>query len=99
MITYLKDESLEDKIGTRKVVVDFYADWCMPCNLLGEIIEEVAETNNNVEVIKVNVDSHEELARKYGVMSIPFVLLFENGKPIKKQVGLMEKDEFLDFIK
>ncbi len=99
MISYLKDENLENLIGNKKVVVDFYADWCMPCSMLGDIMEEVVEEDSSLNIIKVNVDEHPEIARKFGVMSIPLVLLYKDGKIEKKQVGLMEKDEFKDFIK
>jgi len=99
MINYLKDENLENLIGNKKVVVDFYADWCMPCSMLGDIMEEVIEEDSSLNIIKVNVDEHPEIARKFGVMSIPLILLYKDGKIEKKHVGLMEKDEFKDFIK
>lgn len=99
MISYLKNENLEDLIGSKKVVVDFYADWCMPCSMLGDIMEEVVEEEPNLNILKVNVDEHADIAKKFGVMSIPLVLLYKDGKIEKKHVGLMEKDEFKDFIK
>ena len=99
MITYLKDEDFNLLIKDKKVIVDFYADWCMPCQMLGEVFEEIVDENKDVEIIKVDVDSHPELARSHGVMSIPLVLLYNNGKIEKKKIGLMEKDEILEFIK
>jgi len=99
MITYLKDETLDELINDKKVLIDFYADWCMPCKMLGETIEEIAENNKDVNIVKINVDEHPELARSYGVMSIPLLLLYNDNKIEKKHVGLMEKEELLDWIK
>ena len=99
MITYLKDETLDELINDKKVLIDFYADWCMPCKMLGETIEEIAEDNKDANIVKINVDEHPELARSYGVMSIPLLLLYNDNKIEKKHVGLMEKEELLDWIK
>ena len=99
MITYLKDETLDELINDKKVLIDFYADWCMPCKMLGETIEEIAEDNKDANIVKINVDEHPELARSYGVMSIPLLLLYNDNKIEKKHVVLMEKEELLDWIK
>lgn len=99
MITYLKDEMLDDLLEGKKVVVDFYADWCMPCNMLGEMLEDVVARNKDVNIVKINVDEHPEIAGSYGVMSIPYLLLFDDKKLVKKKIGLMEEDEFLEWIK
>lgn len=99
MITYLKDETLDELINDKKVLIDFYADWCMPCKMLGETLEEIAEDNKDANIVKINVDEHPELARSYGVMSIPLLLLYNDNKIEKKHVGLMEKEELLDWIK
>ena len=99
MITYLKDEMIDDLVKDKKVVIDFYADWCMPCSMLGETIEEIVNANKDINVVKINVDEHPELAGSYGVMSIPYLLLYDNNKMVKKHVGLMEKDEMLEWIK
>jgi len=92
MIKYLKDEVFNDEIKEGLVLVDFYADWCGPCRMLAPVIEEVANELPNVKIIKINVDEREDVARTYGVMSIPTVILFENGEIKKKQVGFMPKE-------
>lgn len=92
MIKYLKDEVFNDEIKEGLVLVDFYADWCGPCRMLAPVIEEVANELPNVKIIKINVDEREDVARTYGVMSIPTVILFENGETKKKQVGFMPKE-------
>lgn len=99
MITYLKDENLETMIKNKKVVIDFYADWCMPCNMLGEALEELVDENQKINVVKINVDEHQDLAMKYGVMSIPLLLLYNDNKVEKKHVGLMEKEELVEWMK
>ena len=82
MIKYLKDENFEEEIQKEKVLVDFYADWCGPCKMMGEVLE----TMDGIDVLKINTDEHEDLAMKFGVMSIPTLILFKNGKEVKKQV-------------
>lgn len=74
------------------VLVDFWATWCGPCRMLAPVIEEIAK-EGKVKVGKIDVDKEGELAIKFGVMSIPTVMFFENGKPIKTTVGYMSKEQ------
>lgn len=80
------------------VLVDFYADWCGPCKMLGPILEEVSEELPKLKVVKVNVDEAKQLAQQYGVMSIPTVYLFDGGMNVGKFVGVKSKEEIIDFI-
>lgn len=81
------------------VVVDFFADWCGPCKMLAPILAEFAEENEGkVKVGKVNVDEEGELARRFGIMSIPTVMVFRGGEMVKKTVGLCDMDELEDMI-
>lgn len=82
-----------------KVLVDFWAAWCGPCQMLSPIVEEVAAEAGDVKVGKVNVDEEPVLAIKYGIASIPALFVFENGEVVNKSIGYMEKDEVLDLIK
>ena len=95
MIKYLKEENFENEIKDVKILVDFYADWCGPCKALGEILEQLKDVN----VLKINVDEHQDLAIQFGVMSIPTIILFEDGKQKKKNIGLMSKDDLENWIK
>lgn len=88
-----------DNIISKKCVVDFYADWCGPCKMLEPVIEEVSNENTDIEFLSVNVDNFRELAKKYGVMSIPCIKVFENKEEIKSRVGFMSKGELEEFIK
>ena len=94
MIKYLKEENFENEIKNGKILVDFYADWCGPCKALGEILESL----ENINILKINVDEHQDLAIQFGVMSIPTILLFEDGKQKKKNIGLMNKEDLEHWI-
>ena len=86
--------------ANEKVLVDFYADWCGPCRMMSPIIDEIAEEMaGNVKVGKINVDNNQELAIKYDVMSIPTIMVFENGNPIKTFIGVTDKNEVLEVLK
>ena len=81
-----------------KAVVDFYATWCGPCRMFGPVFEEVSK-DEDFNFVKLDVDKYSDIAREYGVMSIPTVILFENGKEVKRFTGFMTKDEFIKFLK
>lgn len=88
---------VEDYKGT--VLIDFYADWCGPCRMMSPVIDEIAEENSDIKVGKVNCDLDGDLAMKFGVMSIPTLLIFKDGKQIKEFIGLTDKDEILTSLK
>lgn len=94
----LINENFDELINEERVLVDFFAEWCGPCRMLSPIIDEVA-TEQNIKVIKVNVDNHEDIAKKYGIMSIPTIILFKNGEETNKNIGLLSKEDLLEFIK
>ncbi len=96
----LNKDNFEEQTKDGIVVVDFFATWCGPCRMMSPILEEVQEElAGKVKIFKVDVDESEELARKFGVMMIPTIVILENGEQREKHVGLWQKDDMLDEIK
>ena len=81
------------------VLVDFYADWCGPCKMLSPTVDEVANENDDIKVVKVNVDEAQDVAIKYQVMSIPTLVVIKNGNEVNRSVGVIDKEEILSMIK
>lgn len=99
MLTITKDNFEKEVLKSdKKVLVDFWASWCGPCRMLSPIIDEVAKEIDKVKIGKVNVDEEDELAAQFAVMSIPTLILFENGKPVKQIVGVQSKSAILNMI-
>ena len=94
LINYEKDFN---KLIGQSAVVDFYATWCGPCKMFGPVFEE---TSNEIDMnfVKLDVDKTPDIARKYGVMTIPTIILFKNGEEIKRHTGFMSKTDLLNFI-
>ena len=88
-IIHLEKESDFDNLIQGNVLVDFYANWCGACKMLGPILEEVSDL---IQIVKVDVDNFEEISKKYRVMSIPTIVLFKNGEEIKRNVGFIDKN-------
>ena len=78
-----------------RVLVDFYANWCGPCKMLSPVLEKVS---SDIKVIKVDIDKYNDLAREYGVMSIPCLILFENNKELKRNIGFIPEVKLKEFI-
>ena len=100
-MTSLDQDSFETEVLKQEgiSVVDFYADWCNPCQLLLPILDELAvELKDNVKFFKCNIEGQREIARKYKVMSIPTIIFFKNGEVMDKLTGLSEKKEILKFV-
>lgn len=100
-VTMLTKENFEETVSTSDVpvIVDFYADWCMPCKKIAPVLEEIAEEKfGEVLVCKVDVDKSQELAGTYQVMSIPNFISFKNGEIHKRTIGAVSKEELMNLI-
>ena len=95
------DSSNFDEIiaGEKPVLLDFYAAWCGPCRMLSPIVDEIAEEMDDVVVGKINVDDSPELAVKFGVVSIPMLVVMKGGEVAGQAVGVRPKDAILDMLK
>lgn len=83
--------------GEKDVLVDFFATWCGPCKMFAPTFDEFAGEHNEIECVKVDVDVCGEIARRYGIMSIPTIILFKNSEPVKKNVGTLDLEELEEF--
>ena len=99
VITITKENFAQEVLQSEKpVLLDFWASWCGPFRMLSPIVDEVAEERGDVKVGKVNVDEQPELAGEFGVMSIPTLLVFEQGKLVRQAVGARPKASVLDLL-
>lgn len=99
MIKAITDQTYADTISTGKVLIDFWAPWCGPCNILASTIDEVANEVPDLTVGKVNVDDYPELAGKHGVMSIPTLLFIKDGEIKDTSIGVVSKNVILNKLK
>ena len=97
MKTDLNTENFDELIKDDLVLVDFYASWCGPCRMLSPILDEVIN-ETNMKLIKIDVDKHTTISKKYGIMTIPTMILFKNGELIEKRVGMTSKEGLIKWI-
>ena len=97
MLKQLDEKNFENEVisNPETTLVDFYADWCGPCQMLSPIIEEIANDKANYNIGKVNVDKNQNLAAKYNVMSIPTLIVFKDGKEHSRMIGVQSKERIL----
>lgn len=98
MVVEINEKEFDEKVKSGKVLVDCYAPWCGPCKMLSPIIDELAKEVEGYSFYKLNVDDAEEVAMKYGIMSIPTLLIFENGNLKETLVGFKSKEELKSIL-
>ena len=95
---YNKDTNFEEEIKEGKVIVDFFATWCGPCRMIGNVLEEISKEQEDIKILKIDVDEYDELAYQFQVMSIPTIVFYKDGKIINKKVGFCNKKELLGYF-
>lgn len=101
-ITHFTDANFEEMVikSEKPVMVDFFADWCGPCRAVAPVIEELSETYKDKAVVgKLDVDANSGIAGKYGIMSIPTVIVFDKGREVARQIGFGGKEMYEEMIK
>lgn len=98
MIKEITSKEFKEVIKDGKVVIDFFATWCGPCKMLSPVMDEISSELKNVNFYKIDVDKNEDVAMEYGIMSIPTIIIFKDGKVVNSIVGLKSKDELINII-
>lgn len=99
VIKISKENFLDEVVNSDKaVLLDFYADWCGPCRMVGPIVHEIAEERSDIKVGKINVDEEPELSEKFGVFSIPMLVVIKDGKVVNQSVGARPKEMILAML-
>ena len=88
----------QNLINDDLVLVDFFATWCGPCRMLSTVLDNVSNSRDNLKIVKMDVDQNMSLAKTYGVMSVPTLVLFKNGKEVAKTTGFMSEEELLSWV-
>jgi thioredoxin 1 len=99
-VSKVSDSDFESEVlkSDKPVVVDFWAEWCGPCRMIAPALEEIAGANGKVKIVKLNVDENPATAAKYGIMSIPTLMMFKNGELASRQVGAAPKAKLEQWI-
>lgn len=99
-VMVINKENFQNEVlnSDKPVLLDFYADWCGPCRMVGPIVEEIAGERSDIKVGKINVDEQSELAAQFGVMSIPMLDVIKNGEVVNRSVGARPKEQILAML-
>ena len=99
-ITELTADMFDSEVlqSDQLVIVDFWAAWCTPCSMLVPILEEIAAEHTDIKICKINMDEAQDIAEKYGVMSLPCLIFFKQGKAVEECIGLVSKDRIVSLL-
>lgn len=99
-LQHIQEQEFEKEVLKSKtpVIVDFYATWCGPCKMLGPILEDIADTEKDVRILKVDIDENMKLAQQFGIMSVPTLMLFKDGEEYGREIGLKSREQLQEII-
>ena len=98
MIIMGNEQNFNELVNKDLVLVDFFATWCGPCRMLGPVLDELAEDRNGFDIVKIDIDQNQSLAQQFGVMSVPTLIIFKDGKPIATRSGFMPKELLINWV-
>ena len=98
MLKHANESNFNEMTGKGLVLVDFFATWCGPCKMLGPVLEDMASDRDSIDIVKVDIDESMNLARQYGIMSVPTLVLFKDGQVVAQTSGFQPKDSIQQFI-
>ena len=99
MVKKINSSEFEQVKNNKAIIVDFSAEWCGPCKMLAPAVEAASEKHTDVNFYRLNIDNAMDIARKFRVMSIPTLIVFENGEEVNKSIGLISGDELEDLLR
>ncbi len=99
-IEHINSSNFEEKVvsSTGLVLVDFFATWCMPCKMMGKVLEDIKKSSKDFEIYKVDIDENEDLSKEFAIMSVPTMILFKDGIEMEKIVGFRSKEDLLEIV-
>lgn len=98
-IIHATDDTFNELVNNKKVIVDFFATWCGPCKMLSLVLDQLSNEYENITFVKVDVDKCHEVSKKYGIMSVPTLILFENGKKVDLKIGYQDIENLRKWLK
>jgi len=98
-VVFANTSNFDGHIAEGTIILDFYADWCAPCRMIGPVLEQITEENPDIKIVKVDVDNNMELAQRYGVRGIPALFVLKNGKTVAQRAGFMPKAALVDWVR
>jgi len=100
MLKHIDSNEFEKEVLENKkaVLVDFYASWCPPCKMLAPVLEKISSSRADFDIIKVNIDENQDLAMEYKIEVVPTMVVFKDGKPVNKLVGLVNENKIVDLM-
>ena len=98
-VIYANRDNFQEHVASGTVILDFFADWCAPCRMIGPVLEQISAENPDIKVVKVDVDNNGELANQFKVRGIPALFVLKDGKTVAQRAGFMPKAALVDWAK